>query len=124
MCSWNCAVALALGTDLRCDLVDQRHKLFGLGHEVSFTSHLNNGSGVSVAYDRNGPFARFTIGALGGRCEALDPQPLRGGLHVPVVGFERLLRVHHANARCLAKCLYVFGGDTHLVLLFESLLAN
>ena len=37
-----------------------------------------------------------------------------GGFHVAVALFESPLRVHHADARCLAQILYVFGGDCHL----------
>ena len=67
---------VAVGHHARRDLVGERHELLGLRHEVGLAAQLDDGGDVAVTHDGNGTFARFTVGALRGRGESLDAQPL------------------------------------------------
>jgi hypothetical protein len=100
-------------------LGDLLHQLLELGvprHEVGLAVHLDQHPDLAVVMDvvPDEAFARHAPAPLLGLRRPLLPEPLSGLIHIAAVLFERLLGVHHSDARHLAQLLHVLRGETHL----------
>ncbi|MNN21568.1 hypothetical protein D3C81_1348950 [compost metagenome] len=91
--------------------------------EVGFCVEFDGGGDFALAVflRRNGDqaFSGDAVGLLGGLGQTLGAQPVDCCFDVAVVFDQRLLAVHHADARTLAKVLHEGGSDLGHVLLLK-----
>ena len=93
------------------------------GHEVGFGVELDGRGDFALAVlahgDGHQALGGDAVGLLGGLGQTLGAQPVDGRFDVAVVLNQRLLAVHHADARTLAKLLHEGGSDLGHVFLLK-----
>ncbi len=90
-----------------------------VGFSVEFDGRSSFASTVFLGSDSDDAFSGDAVSLLGGLGQAFGAQPVDRCFNVAVVFNQRLLAVHHADARTLAKFLHKGGSDLGHVLLLK-----
>ena len=115
-------LGLPQGLDVAGDIQRRRGDLPGqrleaviardkVGLRVEFDHRPGHAGAIRADGDRNHAFGGYPVRFLGGFRQPLGAQPIDGGFHVAMGLLQRLLAVHHADARLFAQRLDQGGGN-------------